>query len=178
MTDRNDAEAARWLAQLWQATTLPDPSEAAWAGVLAQIESSLAAQPSRPRLPQRRPRRFPGRLILGLGGVAAAAVLVLFAIVHAGGWFRGPKTELAVVIEPLPVAADDDVEIFSMDAADLAALIVGRPPYQGPLVLASVEDVFIDDTGHDVEVRVSGDFRVGPSSPPMLIMPLDGGAGR
>jgi hypothetical protein len=85
---------------------------------------------------------------------------------------------LAAVVNPLPVAGDGDVEIISMDAADLFALIVGRPPHEGPLVLASVEDVFVDDTGHDVEVRVSADPRMGPSSSPMLIMPLESGSGR
>jgi hypothetical protein len=182
MTDhgggRHDRDADRWLTQIWQATTPPGPSEAAWAGVLAQIESSLAANPPQPRLPQRRVRRFPLWPVLTVGSLAAAAAAVLLVII-LGGWVpRTPQPDPEAAITPLPVAGEGDVELISMDAADILALIVGRPPHQGPLVLASADEVFVEDTGHDVEVRVSADFRAGPSSPPMLIMPLDNGPGK
>ena len=65
-----------------------------------------------------------------------------------------------------------------MDASDDRAIVVGRRPFSGPLILATAGEVYIDDTGHDVEVRVPEDWKGGQPAAPMIIMPLDSGTGR
>jgi hypothetical protein len=76
------------------------------------------------------------------------------------------------------VAGPDDVEVLSIDAGDVAALVVGRPPVQGPLVLASAGDVTVHDSGRDVDI-------VNPEPPPhnqpagpMFMVPADPGSAR
>jgi hypothetical protein len=63
------------------------------------------------------------------------------------------------------VATTDDVEIISINAADVSALVVGRPPVTGPLVLASAGDVTIHDAGNDVELIRPEENPEGPSAP-------------
>jgi hypothetical protein len=172
--DRSDAE--RWLDQIWLKTTPPAPSEEAWAAVLARIEAALPAAGSSPAVP-RPPRRRPAWLLFGAGGLSAAAAVLLFVFLGIFGP-RPPGPAPKPDGEPWPVAADSDVEIISMDGGDVSALAVGRPPQTGPLELASLDEVLIDDTGHDVEVKVPQDLRPGQSVGPMIIMPLDVTAGR
>ena len=109
-----------------------------------------------------------------MGSLAALAAAVLLIVLLGR---PGPKPE-DPPIEPWPVASDADVEIISMDASDTRALVVGRPPHSGPLVLATAEEVAIDDTGHDVEVRIPDDWKVGQPAAPMIIMPLASGASK
>jgi hypothetical protein len=173
--DRSDGDADRRLARLWRATAPADPGEDAWAHVLAQIEAHAARAPQL-RAPRPSRRRFPVGALLLAGGLTAAAVLLAVALTRpwAGPEHVAPTPD----VEPWSVATDDDVEILGMDAADLRALVVGQPPHRGPVELVSVDDVLIDDTGHDVEVRVTDTLRSGPTSSPMIIMPLEGLAGR
>jgi hypothetical protein len=69
------------------------------------------------------------------------------------------------------VASADDVDIVSLDFGDYGALVVGVPPLRGPIQLASADDVFVADTGHDVEVirpeegQPGGKMIVWPSEP-------------
>jgi len=77
-----------------------------------------------------------------------------------------------------PVASDAEVEILSLHGSDLSAVVVGQVPHRGPLILAAADEITIDDTGHDVEVRVPDGLRGGAAGAPMIIMPLDFRQGR
>jgi len=65
-----------------------------------------------------------------------------------------------------------------MEGGDVGALVVGEPPVQGPLTLASADEVTVDNSGHDVQiVRPTPEPHPGSHSrheaPPMFIMPTD-----
>ncbi len=96
-----------------------------------------------------------------------AAALVLLAL--SVGW----QTQPAQGRTAFSVTLDGDVEIISMDAGDVPALIVGEPPVRGPLMLASAQDVTVDDTGHDVEVVVPDPDLPSQRTAPMMMVPLD-----
>ena len=167
---RAEVEAQRRLARLWQAGAPPEPGAAEWSGVLARVEAGLPAGPPAnpyPARPTRGGRHMP-RLLVALAG-AAAGVLIAVALARLGLPRPGPA---------LPVAAPDDVEVLSIDGGDVGALVVGRPPVQGPLVLASADDVTVHDSGRDVDI-------VNPEPPPpnqpagpMIMVPADPGPGR
>jgi hypothetical protein len=144
--DRADVDAHRRLARLWQANNPPPPDEAAWAGALARIDADLASGAHAAR-PAARGRRLAGvvRLAAAVASVAAALVLGL----SLTGLFlpRPPAT-----VEVLPVASDGDVEILSIEGGDVGALVVGQPPVQGQLMLASADDVTVEKSGRDVQV--------------------------
>src|SRR5262245_54111645 len=144
---RDEVEAQRRLARLWQDGGPPEPSEAAWSDVLARVEAALPDAAAAGRVPRR--KRSAGLVWLaGLSAAAAVAAAVLLAV----AWWQPGEQEPDVAT--LPVASADDIEIISMDAADIPALVVGEPPVRGPLLLASAADVTVDDTGHDVEVVI------------------------
>jgi len=141
---RADVDAQRRLARLWQAGAPPEPAAADWSSALARVEADLTAG-ARPARPPARGRRSP-RLL----AAAAAAAAVLLAVALA---------RLALSRPALPVASPDEVEVQSIDASDVGALVVGGPPVKGPLVLASADDITVDDTGRDVDI-------VNPEPPP------------
>jgi hypothetical protein len=159
---RAEVEALHRLARLWQEAAPPEPSEATWAGVRDRVAEAVrhhrpaGRRASRPRPSWR------------LSAAVAAAVLVGI-LVGRNFWPVSPRPSGPV----LPVATSEDVDIVSMDAGDAGALVVGDLPVQGPLELASAEDVTVDDTGHDVEVIIRDPDRPG-SPPPMIMVPLDG----
>src|SRR5262245_33986777 len=114
---RDEVEAQRRLARLWQDGGPPEPSEAAWSDVLARVEATL---PDARRAARR--KRSAGLVWLaGLSAAAAVAAAVLLAV----AWWQPGEQEPDVAT--LPVASADDVEIISMDAADIPALVVGEP---------------------------------------------------
>jgi hypothetical protein len=140
--DAAELAAQRHLAHLWQETAPDGPDEVTWARVLGRVEGTLAGRTAvRPR--SRRPRGWPG-----LAWAWTAALLAGSAAAVALAFFTPPPP----VPEPWPVASNDDVELVSVDRGDYDALVVGVPPLRGPIQLASAEDVFVADTGHDVEV--------------------------
>jgi hypothetical protein len=141
------------LRELYQSVSPPMPEEAAWNAVHARLHKALGQIP--------RPR--PWWAIAA--GVAAAAILV--ALLIPSWWTTSvmvPTGEMPVpsglrtsqlgetsvspvgkrgqrVVEPFPVAEPGDVTIISMDARDVAALVVGEPPVGGDLEFARPEDV-------------------------------------
>jgi hypothetical protein len=173
-----DLEAQRALTRLWQATTPPEPSEAAWADVLARLERV-------PPAPATGPARSARRLALAAwvtAALAAAAAAVWLAVV----WFRagtdpqlvhqgppgpGPRHPEAKrvpdpeLVEPFPVATSDEVEILSIPGADTVTLVVGELPLQGPMVLVAAGEVEV--------MRVEAEVRVGGAGPPMVWTPLE-----
>jgi hypothetical protein len=170
-------DAQRRLAQLWQASGIPEPSEGAWTNVLARIEGGISKQTDRKtRKPEatrqgRAPRRFWAALV-----TLATAAAILVAIYGFGllGDYRQPgagsNTRVVNTVEPLPVVEAREVEIISLDDADSVALVVGDPPIRGPLVLVSVGDVTFENDDHGMET-----FSASPADPtaPMILIPQD-----
>ena len=154
---RNHPEAAveieeqRRLAGLWQATTPGEPEEANWAGILTRVEGAY----SRFRSARSRNRRL---ILIGAAGLAAGVLLMLWT----------PKAG-----EPLDVVSPDDVEIVSLRAADRVTLVVGVPPVQGPLVLASVGDVEVQGVEPAADGMLPSIHMDERSTTPMIAAPLD-----
>lgn len=155
-----EVEGQRRLQSLWHEAAPADPGEAAWAGVLARVEAGLATTP--------RARRAWLRWLAGLGAAAAVLLGVL-------GSFRTPgeDDDGLPLRGPFPVASAHEVEIISIDAADVRTLVVGEPPLREPVVLAAVGDVKLrsvepDDDGMMPDVRIAQ----GPTVP-MIVAPLD-----
>jgi hypothetical protein len=157
---RAEIEAHHRLARLWRAAPPPEPSEGAWTGVGDRVAAAVRCG----RVSTARRRNGPTWRLSALAAGAAAVLVGVF--LGQQYWPRPPGPVL-------PVATGDDVEIISMDAGDVGALVVGDPPVQGPLELASAEDVTVDDTGHDVEVIIHEPDQPG-APPPMMMVPLDG----
>jgi hypothetical protein len=120
------------LRQLAQALPPREPEEAAWNTVLLRIHESVGKRRSR------RP------LWIILGGAAAAAIL---SVVLARSFWPMPApvtaTTVPRVVQPFPVADVGDVTIISMDARDVAALVVGELPVSGNLEFARPEDIHV-----------------------------------
>ena len=76
-----------------------------------------------------------------MGLIAAAAVIAV--LLSRSWWMQTPSSRPAPVEEPFAVAEADDVDILSIDARDVAGLVVGEPPVSGELVFASMDDVHV-----------------------------------
>jgi hypothetical protein len=130
----NDAVAdVPRLRELCQSVWPTEPDEAAWNAALSRIHASL----ERAAVERSRSRR-PLWAILGLTAAAVLAVLLARSLGTHG--VARPKQ---VVEEPFPVAEAEDVTIVSMDARDVAFLVVGEPPVSGDLEFARAEDIRI-----------------------------------
>lgn len=119
------------LRELFQSACPPEPNEAGWKAVCSRIHRSLG--PGRSRRPWR----------IVAAGAAAAAIL---ALLLARPLWRTNKPVPEVVRridEPFAVVDPDDVAIVSMDARDVAALVVGEPPVGDDLEFARPEDVHV-----------------------------------
>lgn len=121
------------LRELYQSSSPPEPEEAEWNAVCSRIHASIG---------QIR-RRRPWWAIAG--GAAAAAILAV--LLARSLWttnvpVEGPAT-VQRIEEPFPVVDSDDVTIISMDARDVAALVVGEPPVGDDLEFARPEDIHV-----------------------------------
>ena len=153
-----ELRAHRRLAQVWQASSPPEPSLEQWRAVLERVASTTPVRRS-PR--PVRWQRFYG-IAIAVAGTAAAVVLAL-SLDHADPQGR----------EPLVVVTPEDVEIVSVSAADRMTLVVGVPPLQGPLELVSPGDI------ESLSVRPDSDGMLphvptdaGPAAP-MIVAPLN-----
>jgi hypothetical protein len=157
--DRAEVEAQRRLARLWHATQAPEPDAGAWATLRGRLDTGLAAARARPR-----PRAWSARFFLGLALPVVGAASILLAL-----FLNLPRppdgNQPAPPPRPFPVASAEDVEIISINAADLSALVVGEPPVTRPLVLAAAGDVTIHAAGDDVEIIRPEENPEGPSAP-------------
>lgn len=129
-----DLADLRQLRELYQSVRPPEPDDAAWSARLTRIYDAVPAlRPERKRSPR------PWGALLGLAAAAALAAVLL-----ARSWWSGvqvPPSQPAE--EPYPVAEADDVTIVSMDARDVAGLVVGEPPVSGELVFAQPADIHV-----------------------------------
>lgn len=126
------------LRALYQSVWPPEPDEAAWIAVQAHIHEAIV-QGRSPR--DRWPRRW-----WAIAGLTAASVLLGLLLTRSLWPTSGPEpasVPVARVEEPFQVAEADDVIIISMDARDVAALVVGEPPVTGDLEFARPEDIHV-----------------------------------
>jgi hypothetical protein len=138
-----DAEADLGrLRELFQSVSPVEPEEDAWRGALTHIHASVTTGPARLAGPTGRAirRRTSPRPVWAMLGLVAAAALVAVMLARSW-WIQTPSSRPAPAEEPFPVAEADDVNILSIDARDVAGLVVGEPPVSGELVFASLEDV-------------------------------------
>jgi anti-sigma factor RsiW len=118
---RDDLETAQQLDELVRATTAPEPSPQAWAGVLDRIAAGRI-----PTAPPRSRRRLLLRLALGLS--AAAAVLGAFVLA------RGSTGLPERGVEPFPVVSGKDVVVIQIDGNDTSLVAAPIPIDEiGPL---------------------------------------------
>jgi hypothetical protein len=126
------------LRELYQSVNLPQPEEAAWAPILTRIRDAVpAVNPQRKHSP---------RPLWTMVSLTAAAILAGILLTRV--WWIGvphaqpqPQPQPQLTEEPFPVAEADDVTIISMDARDVAALVVGEPPVSGDLEFVRAADI-------------------------------------
>lgn len=162
---RDEVRGLQRLQKLCADAPPPEPGERTWSAALARIEAHVAEA----RL---RPARHGSRWLVRLGLVAgclAAGCLLLIAFSLRG--LRSPPGPEPVL--PLPVASDHDIEILSMEDSDIAALIVGKPPILGELVLASAEDISEIETAADENGQLPEHWGKNEGlNGPMIVSPL------
>jgi hypothetical protein len=164
-TQREAAAAVedhRQVLRAVAASAPAEPTEVEWAAVLKRIESELPP-------PRMAPRAVVSRWA-GVLAAAAAAALLVFIPGDFSSWRPGAGASL-LPEAPFLLASPEDVEIVSIDAADLKSLIVGQPPWRGPLVLAGAGDVEL----HFAEAGESGwvpGVSEDETAAPMYIVPM------
>lgn len=139
----------------------PEPADAAWEHVWNQIAAALPA-------PREEPRRLRRRVLGVVAGIAALLLLMIPSHVSR----QEPRNSLdAIAIMPILLASADEVEIVSIDGADVKALLVGEPPLRRPFELASVDDVELNfaEAGEQGWVPALGGGEFGT---PMYIVPM------
>jgi hypothetical protein len=168
-----EVDAQRRLAQVWQATTPPEPGEDAWAAVLARLEQT-------PVRPVKALRWRPAAWVAGILAACAAAVWLTLVLLQPRDQANrvdlkrrptpakespAPRDTKAAPapVEPFEVVTADEVEILSVRGADTGTLVVGEVPVRGELVLPLPGEVEIKERA-DAEVRVGGS--------PMIWSPL------
>jgi len=152
-----EVEALRGLKRVWQTLPAPEPAPEAWNTTLARIEARL------PR-PGVRPRPSRGRWMAWTWVLSTSAAAVLLVVLSRLFWpgllpLGGEGEEV-----PFPVTAGSEVVIISMDANDVAALVVGHPPVQGEIVLTSHDEIALLDWG-------TADFHPNEGGAPMVVDP-------
>ncbi|MBY0523300.1 MAG: hypothetical protein K2R98_07870 [Gemmataceae bacterium] len=146
-----ELDAQRRLERLVHASPPPEPSEAEWAAMLDRIVLQTQVHADAPKpVPQTRRPVATSRRLLVLAMTAAATVLIALSLrPQPGPEVVPPQPQPVVAIKTLPVASDEDVEIVSVDAADIQFLVVGEPPMRGLVVLAAPGDVVLDSIEPD-----------------------------
>jgi hypothetical protein len=143
----SDAEFDNWLAGhpgaedeltdlqglrgLFHASLPDEPEERVWFSVQRRIHEMLQS-------PDVAPRRSPRPFWWLLGASAAAALL---SVLFQRSLWQADSVPPQLAAEAYPVAEEDDVTIVSMEARDVAFLVVGQPPVSGDFVFARPEDI-------------------------------------
>jgi anti-sigma-K factor RskA len=172
LSDHADAaaEVDSWqrLHALWQSATPPEPTEANWARVRQGIQRGLT------RTGPVRTRSWTSRGKWWAAAAGAAAALIVLTATLAR--WHTPLGEAPATVEPFPVASNEDVEIISIDAAGVAALVVGDLPLRNPIVLMGPGDIALKSVargreGSFPEVRLQPDTEAAP----MILGPVAAG---
>jgi len=168
-----EALAQRRLHLLMKATPAPEPTEAAWERVFTRLVELPA-----PPLPMRRGNT--GRRVALVTAVLSTAAAVWLALLWSqqAPLEENPPLKPAplpvnivqekpvpppqpreqptlvkrMVIEPLPVATEEEVEIIRIGGADVKTLVVGNLPVRGPLQIPGPGEVSL--TREEPEVHL------------------------
>jgi hypothetical protein len=176
---RAEVEAQHRLADLWRATTPPDPGEAAWAALFARLPDALPLDTEAGR------RRW--RWLAWVAGTvattAAAVGLALYLLRPAADDGRAghdvrPPVQAAPGADddltPFPVATADEVQILRVDGADTGTLVVGELPVRGALVLVGPGDVTITSVQPAADDNMVPQVRLEGARTPVVWAPLEG----
>jgi hypothetical protein len=184
-----ELQSLRQLERAWRETTPAAPAAAQWDALLGRIvcaagqrsaaesfEAGEAIVASGRAAPPA--RTFGWRWHLRMAGSAAALLFVtLWLYRPTGPQTTAPTLPAVQVSHVLRVAGDDDIEICSMDAADIDLLVVGEPPMRGPFVLVAAGDIVLEhlapDPG-DGMMPITPGMNVSTSNldGPMIVAPL------
>ncbi len=160
-----DLEAQRVADRLCRAVPLPEPAQPAWDGVLKRIDQKTQIIRA-----ARRPVS-PWALWPAVGLAAAVLIAVLL------WWPTGQLPPVVVVPAPVKawaVARDADIDIVSIEAADVRLLAVGEQPFVGFVVLAGPNEITLekiepDDLDGMLPKKVNMNEGTGT---PMIVAPL------
>jgi anti-sigma factor RsiW len=124
--------------RLWRSASAPAPSEHSWARLFSRMQDALDAPKTPASAGPSRRRRW-RYLVPALSTAAAVAIAI-----YLGRPSNGPAPLPAPAAEDvLAVATAGDVDILGLDDRDASAILVGRLPLAGPVVLAGHGDVTV-----------------------------------
>lgn len=167
--------------RLWRDAAAPRPDPAVWDAVRLRIATRLAA--SRPAEPA--PRRVPWEVRLARVIAVPAYTLTACVVLFAGfGYLHFPRNAqqvTEVVVRPadddplagipvLLIATDAEVDVHRVDGACAGGwLPVGGMPLAGPLVLATGDDVELEEAEEHPAWPMGGPrVRRDPADAPLL----------
>jgi len=156
------------IARLMRQTTPDLPSDACWEGLRTRIHKGLVPPGQGSPGPSNRFWRW------GLGVATTAAAVLWISLAQRNPAPQAPRAATGVEseLEPLVLASRGEVEIHSVAANDLEVLLVGEPPLQEALILASAGDVAVRSVQPDVDGMVPDMSGMGGQTPPMIVVPL------
>jgi hypothetical protein len=167
----NEIGEHRRLEELWRNHRPEEPSEAQWAFAEARCAERLASYSAvRSVVWQKaRPRLLPAVTLRTFALGALAATLLLAVTLGP----LPPRAENGSAVDEFPVLSPGDVNIISVDPADMGALVIGEAPMSGPFVAAAPGDVSVTSMRPAMDgvvpvVRVAS----GSSSVPMIVAPI------
>jgi hypothetical protein len=168
-------EDQRYLSRrnrkLWKASGPIAPNEAAWAGVFGRVQDVLDA-PITPASAAPSRRRFVRYTVAALATAVAIGVALYLNPSNPGpGLVTAPSP---APVEPLALATTSDIDIVSIDDRDTGALVVGRPPLTGTIVLAAVGDVDLKGIQKEPDGMVPKSKMNDAGAAPMIIAPMAG----
>jgi hypothetical protein len=159
---------SRQNTEMWQASAPPSPGEFSWLRTVRRVHTALTDPATRADVaaePVRTGRRWLRRAAVA---VAAAAVLMAVATFLPDGGDTdpgSPNADDAVWV----VAADNDVDIESIQDTDTELLVVGQPPLTGPIVWASAGEVQFEKAVPTNDGKMPQMMTVEPNMPMVVV---------
>lgn len=150
---RSELDAQKLFARknqaFWNKTAAPQPSDAQWNCVLANI--GAAVQPAQPSYRTSKPTAW--RRWAAAGATMAAAALI--AVNFMGGpnppARPGNTNVVQAADDAFSVASASDVEIISIQGDDGSIVVVGLPPLPGLMQMTTVGDVKLEAIVSDAD---------------------------
>jgi len=155
---RAELEAQRHLRRIWDETTPPEPSEAAWRRLLAR----LPAQPAKTQPATHGRARW-------IAAAAIAAAISLFFAFRPGEHPRppanNPQTQRAAELDDgatFEVATADEIEVLSVDGRDTHTLAVRDLSIRSLLELLGPGEMTLMQPARDAAIHVRNDGQTAP----------------